>query len=85
MRLVILGAVALRQQDLVFGRVPTATPVLVGPREAERNVRGSVLDHVVDDATEWTLTFEPVVVVTEGVDAMSSGRSSLGLSDLRHP
>jgi hypothetical protein len=84
MLLVILGAVALCEQRVVLGCVPMPTPVLVCPRETERHVGTAALEHVVDNATQGAVALEPVVVVTERVDAVRLGGARLCLAHLRH-
>ena len=66
---VVLLAVGLRLEDVLFPSVPATRPRLVRPAEAEREVGLAGREHLVERPLEQPLPAEPVVVVAERLDA----------------
>ena len=82
---IVLGTVLLGDQDLVLRTVPAASPVLVGPTEAEGKVRSAGPQHPFEWHFQQPFPTEPVVVVAEAVDAVATRQFGLMLHDIDDP
>src|SRR5512146_2200575 len=81
--IVALSRVRLLDQNTVRRAVPYAGPGFVGPAEAERKVRLSGCQHLIERALEEASTSEPVVVVAEAFDAVFPRQCRLCRARLR--
>ena len=81
--LVVLIPVALSHQDFVLVSVPAASPVLVGPAQAEGKVRSTGFQHAFQGHFQKAPPTEPVIVVAEAVDAVAAGQVGLLFHHLR--
>ena len=82
MRAIIFFSVMLFQQVVARASVPGTSPVLIGPAEAEGEVGFARCQHLVKGAFQNTPAVEPVMVVTEAVDAVLSCQFGLRLTRL---
>src|SRR5207302_1958335 len=67
---VVFLGIVLGHQHLVLLPVPRPGPVFIRPAEAERKVRPPGSQNLVERALQKALAVEPVMVVTEPLDAV---------------
>ncbi len=79
---IIIREVSLRDEDLMFRRVPTSSPILISPAKAVRHAAFRVDQHVVKRSIQEAFSGKPVIVVTECVDTELFGKSNLFVAHL---
>src|SRR6185369_50204 len=60
----------LRNKNFAVQSVPGATPVLIGPAKAERQIETSVIQEAIDRLFQQALAPEPVIIKTEAANAV---------------
>ena len=80
---VVVGRVGLANEYVGGLAIPRARPVLVRPAQAEREVRLAGSEDLVEGPLEQAPPLEPVVVVAEAADAVSSSEICLRRTHLR--
>ena len=83
--MVVEARVGLFNQHLAGIAVPDAAPGLVGPAQAEREVRLARGEHFVERPLDDALPGKPVVVIAERFNAILPGKVGLGRTRLRAP
>src|SRR5690606_23785700 len=66
----IFARVLLGDQNLVFGAIPAARPVLVGPAQREGQVERTIRQECVERTLQQALSREPIIVEAERGDAI---------------
>src|SRR6478735_7492123 len=79
---VVFERVALGLKNVAATAVPHTSPILVGPTQHERKVRLPRPQYFLEWPFEESLTVEPVVVIAEAVDAVTSGKRRLRFASL---
>ena len=74
---IVRAGVGLLHQHPLFRPVPMAAPGVVGPGEAEGEVRLLGGDHLLEGALQEAFPGEPVMPVAEGLDAGAAGQLRL--------
>jgi hypothetical protein len=82
---IVFGAVVLFEQDLLRATVPDASPVFIGPTEAERKLRFTRRKNLREGAFENAASVKPVVVIAETMDPILSGEFGLGFPYVGQP
>ena len=85
MRFVISAAwVGLLDQNALRRAVPDARPGRVRPAQAERKIRRPGGKHLIKGTFENSPAREPIMVITESLDTVTTRQSRLSFAGFRH-
>ena len=78
---VVIGQILLADKDLMLSSVPSSCPIFICPAKTKRHVTFSIGQHFVKWSVQNARAREPIIVITESVDAILFGKPDLFLPE----